>query len=191
MQRVEQHAAQIRCGPTERRSQVGTPYVADEQSVSGQNGMRPRIADIQIKDKDGDRFRGVARRFQPFQPYAAKFKHRTVAEGRKYIGCFSLCPQINRRTRTVAQFQVAGDEVGVEMGQEYVPDFQRVFGSECDVLVDIALRINDRGDARLRVANQVRRVRQTWQIELLENHATPLSDCRWRLLWLRNDSQIW
>ena len=35
MQRIEQHAAQIFCGPAQRRAQVGTSHVADEQSVAG------------------------------------------------------------------------------------------------------------------------------------------------------------
>ena len=42
--------------------------------------------------------------------------------------------------------------------------------SKREVLIDVALRIDDRGDAGLLVADQVGRVRQALEIELLQDH---------------------
>ena len=69
---------------------------------------------------------------------------------------------------------MAGDEVGVEVRQEDVRDLQIVLGGEREVLIDVALGIDDRRDVRLLVADEVRRVRQAIEIELFENHREPV-----------------
>jgi hypothetical protein len=66
---------------------------------------------------------------------------------------------------------MSSDEIGVEMRQEYVLDLKSVLGGKRDVLVRVALRINDGCRAGLLVSNNVRGVRQARQIELLEDHA--------------------
>ena len=48
---------------------------------------------------------------------------------------------------------------------------QAVLARKRQVLIDVALRVDDRRAARLLVADDVRRVRETVQIELLEDHA--------------------
>jgi hypothetical protein len=54
-----------------------------------------------------------------------------------------------------------------------------VFGSKRNVLIRVTLRVNDGGRAGLLISNHVRSMRQTRQIELLEEHPTPpsLADC--------------
>ena len=42
VQRIIQHRGQIRCGPPQRCQQVGTPDIANEQRVAGEDGMRRR-----------------------------------------------------------------------------------------------------------------------------------------------------
>ncbi len=79
VQRIEEHAAEFGGGPAQRRAQIGTPHVADEQSVAGEHGVRLRIAGVQIVNDDGDRLRSVARRFQRLQAHASEFdecRHR-------------------------------------------------------------------------------------------------------------------
>jgi hypothetical protein len=66
-----------------------------------------------------------------------------------------------------------GDEIGVEMRQDDVPYLQFVLASELHVSVRIALWVNDGCRARRFVSNDVRRVRQTRQIELFQDHAVP------------------
>jgi hypothetical protein len=68
---------------------------------------------------------------------------------------------------------VSGNEIGVEMGQEDVPDFERVFEGERDVLIDVPLRVHNGCRARRFVSNQVGGMRQARQIELLEDHTLP------------------
>jgi hypothetical protein len=71
---------------------------------------------------------------------------------------------------------MAGNEIGVEMGEEDVADLERVLGGEGDVLVRVALRVNNGCRARRLVSDEVRGVRQARQIELLEDQsALPLA----------------
>jgi hypothetical protein len=60
----------------------------------------------------------------------------------------------------VAQLQMPGDEVGVQMGEDHMRDAQPVLRGGVEVLIDVALGIDDRGDLRLLVADQVRGVRK-------------------------------
>jgi len=66
-----------------------------------------------------------------------------------------------------------GDEIGVEMRQEYMLDFEGVLGGKGKVLVRVTLRVNDGCRACLLVSNYVGSVRQARQIELFEDHVTP------------------
>jgi hypothetical protein len=58
-----------------------------------------------------------------------------------------------------------------------------MLGGKRGVLVRVALRINDSRRARLLVSNNVGSVRQTRQIELLEDHPTPLSIADYYFGW--------
>src|SRR5579872_2534995 len=66
---------------------------------------------------------------------------------------------------------MAGDEVGVEMGEEDVLDSEVVLGGEGDVLVDVALGVDDGAFAGLFVADEVGGVGQAGEVELFEDHA--------------------
>jgi hypothetical protein len=59
------------------------------------------------------------------------------------------------------------------MRQQNVLDLQMVFGSEGEILIGIALRINDGCRARLFVSDEIGGVSQARQIELFQNHAAP------------------
>jgi hypothetical protein len=60
----------------------------------------------------------------------------------------------------------------VEVRQQHVPDLQPVFGGERQVLIDIALRIDDSGGAGVFVADEIRRVGETIKIKLAQNHGS-------------------
>ena len=76
------------------------------------------------------------------------------------------------RAATVAEFQMAGHEIGVEVGEKYVPDLQAEGRGIGQVLLNIALRIdNDGGRAGL-VSKQIRSVRQASQVILLQKHTS-------------------
>ncbi len=53
--------------------------------------------------------------------------------------------EVDYRATTVAQFQVAGDKVCVEVGEKNVADPKSSFISVVKVLLDVSLRINDDG----------------------------------------------
>ena len=97
----------------------------------------------------------------------------------KRVPRFRRGAEIDRRAHAIAQLQMPGDKIGVEMRQEYVLDLERVFGGKRNVLVGVALRVNDGRRACRLVSNHVGSVRQARQIELLEDHAAlpSLADC--------------
>jgi hypothetical protein len=65
---------------------------------------------------------------------------------------------------------MAGDKIGVQMSEEHVFDVETVLGGKSNVLVDVALRVDDGRDSCGFVTNQVGSMRQTRQIKLLEDH---------------------
>ena len=113
-QRVVQHRAKLARLPPERGSQVGPPDVADKQRVPGQDRMRCRLADIQIVDGERDRFRRVSGRGDRLQPHAPELDAVAVSERRERVLRLGGA-EINPRPDAIAQFQVAGDEIGVEV----------------------------------------------------------------------------
>src|SRR5580765_7353068 len=63
------------------------------------------------------------------------------------------------------------DEVGMEVREDDMGDAQAMLLGERQVLLNVALRIDHRGDAGGLVADQIRRVREAIQIKLVEDHA--------------------
>jgi hypothetical protein len=49
-------------------------------------------------------------------------------------------------------------------------DPQPVLRGECEVLIDVSLRIDDRGRPRLLISDEIRRVREATEIKLLQDH---------------------
>jgi hypothetical protein len=112
----------------------------------------------------------VARRFEYLDAHAAKIDGAAVADGREAVFRDGFPPEVYRRADAVAELQMSRNEVRVEVCEENVGDAQSVFGGEVEVLIDVALRIDDRGSAGGFIADDVRSVRQAVQIELFENH---------------------
>jgi hypothetical protein len=66
---------------------------------------------------------------------------------------------------------MTGDEIGMEVREEDVPDFESELCRIGKVLLDIALRVdNDRRETRL-ISQQIRRVSKAAQVVLFQNHA--------------------
>jgi len=81
-------------------------------------------------------------------------------------------PSADRRPGAIAQFEVSGEEIGVQVRQDHVGDAEVVFPGEGQVLLDVPLRIDHYRQAGVVVGNEVGGVRQTVEIKLLENHAS-------------------
>jgi hypothetical protein len=62
------------------------------------------------------------------------------------------------RAAAVAKFQMAGNKVGVEMCQEHVANLKAEFFSVGEVLLNIALGIDDDGGGAGLVSEQIRSV---------------------------------
>jgi imidazole glycerol phosphate synthase subunit HisF len=70
------------------------------------------------------------------------------------------------RAATAVQFQMAGHEVG----EEHVADLEAERPGVGQVLLDVALRIDDDGGRTGFVSDQIRSVRQAAQVVLLQKH---------------------
>jgi len=80
--------------------------------------------------------------------------------------------KIDACAHAIAQLEVPGNEIGMQMRQEYVLDLETVLSRESDVLFGVALRVDDGRCTRLLVSNNVGSMRQTRQIELFEDHSS-------------------
>src|SRR5882757_525632 len=105
--------------------------------------MGQGIAGIEVIHDDGDRLRGVSWSFQSLQTYASELENVAIAKRRKCVRCFRRAAQIDGRASAIAQLQMSGNEIGVEMCQEDVLDLERMFGGERDVLIDIPLWVHN------------------------------------------------
>src|SRR5271154_3148142 len=97
--------------------------------------MRLCVAHVQVENEDGDRFRGVARRFQYLQADAPKFENIAIVKGSKRVRRLGRGAQINSCAHAIAQLQMSGDKIGVEMRQEYMLDLELVLGCKRNVLI--------------------------------------------------------
>jgi hypothetical protein len=68
---------------------------------------------------------------------------------------------------------MAGDEVGVEVGEEDVADLKAKFLGVGQVLLDIALRVDDDGGRTGLVSEKIGGVGQAAQVLLFQNHRNP------------------
>src|SRR5712671_3878610 len=82
--------------------------------------------------------------------------------------CASLCADIDLRACALRQFEMARDEIGVEMRFKNVADFQAMLVRGLQIDFHVALRVhNSRFAFR---AQHVRSMRQASQIKLLKIH---------------------
>ena len=82
-----------------------------------------------------------------------------------------------RRKRSTApgllrEFEVAGQEVGVEVRLDDPLDREAARRRVVEILPDVALRIDDDRATGARVADEIRRVRQALEVVLLEDERT-------------------
>ena len=101
---------------------------------------------------------------------APHLNHIAVSERRKRILGSGFRPEVDRRPGPVSELQMTGEKIGVEVRQKDVTDREVVVAGKRQVLIDVALRVDNRGRLRRFVADQVRRVRQAVEIELMQEH---------------------
>ena len=136
--------------------------VADEQRVAGQHrGGRLAVRRV-VEDQQRNRLRRVPGGGQRAQPHLAQVDLVAVGERREGVLRRRLGAQVDAGAGAVAQLEVSGEEVGVQVREHDVPDRQAVFLRVGQVLVDVALRVHDhRPDATARRPRRRTRARGT------------------------------
>ena len=150
-----------------RRDEVGPAHVADEEGVAGEDRDRP----VPIDDEQRDALRRVSRRLEDAQAYAAERDLVAVAGGHVGEGGPGPVPDDDRRARAAGQLPVARHEVGVDVRLDDVADLEAVPRRRLQVGVDVPPGVDDRRDAA--VADEVGGLRETAEVDLLEDHGAP------------------
>jgi hypothetical protein len=173
VQRVVEHAGQLRSAPAERGAQIRAADVADEQRVAGEHGMWLVAVTIGVVDDDRDRLRRVTGGFQHLEAHRAERKRVPIAHRHEVVFGAGASAHADHGADAIAQLEVPGDEIGVEMGQEHVADTTAEPGGVLEVTLDVALRIDDHRCAAVLVGDQVRRMRQAAEVVLLQDRGGP------------------
>ena len=116
MQGVKEQPAQVGRRPTESDPQIGTTDIADKEGVAGEHRVRLRCAFLQIVHQKRNGFGSVAGGFEGFEAHVPEFDGGAVGERRKAVFGLGFGANIDHRTNPVAEFQMAGNEIGMQMG---------------------------------------------------------------------------
>src|SRR5262245_19178839 len=170
MQTVVKHSGHLLRREAFRADQVRPPDVASEERVAGQ-GLLRLIRGLGVGNQNADAFRRVSGSLQYPQNDFADLEFGAVFRWRIVESRVGFPPEDNLRPCAFGKLAMAADEIGVQMRLDDVFDLQPFGFGFVDVLLDVALRINDRRLAS--GADQIRTVRQTAQIKLLEIHKIP------------------
>ena len=109
--------------------------------------------------------------FQDFEAQSREVERIAVLHRHEGVFRLGAGAEMDSRAATVAQFQMAGDEVGVEVGEEDVADLEPEFLGVGQVLLDVALRVDDDGGRTGLVSEQIGGVGQAAQVILFQNHS--------------------
>jgi hypothetical protein len=80
--------------------------------------------------------------------------------------------EVDGGAAAVAEFEVAGDEIGVEVSEEDVADVEAAGFGVGEVLLDVALRVDHDGGGGGLIGDQIRGVGEAAEIILFEKHGT-------------------
>ena len=153
--------------------QVRPRDVADEQRVAGQD--RPRLGAARGVGQHERRVLGpVPGRVQRAHAQGAERELPAVVERLVRVARARLAVDVDDRAGRGREAAVAGDVVGVGVGLEHVLDRHAEVAREAQVLVDVEPRIDDRGDPRVVVADQVGGAAEIVVGDLSEDHASYL-----------------
>jgi hypothetical protein len=167
MQRVIEHRGHLRGRVAARTGQIGSAHVADKERVAGQNHSR-LTAVVSIEDQQRDAFGRVAGRFEHAQSQTPDPELVALLDGPVREGRARLCAEDDFGAGSLGQLTMSADEVRMQVRLDDVLNPEPLRGGLCEVLLDVALRVNHR---RLSFGpDEIRSVGQTAEIELLEVH---------------------
>ena len=150
--------------------QVGTGDVADEERVAAQHGDRVAAA-LGVAQQEGGVLGPVAGRVDRLDRHRlAQLQRPAVGERLVLVLGLGQLVDVDRRPGGAGEATVAGDVVGVVVRLQHVLDPHPVQAGEVHVGVDVPLRVDHRGDARARVADQVGGAAEILVDDLSEEH---------------------
>src|SRR6516165_7660288 len=103
----------------------------------------------------------MSRRLQHDEPHGAEANHGAVRHRHKRVLRTRPRTEMDRGPCPVAELEVTRDEIRMEMRQEHVADPAPESIRIRQILVYVALRVDNRRQAAVLVSDQIRSVRQT------------------------------
>ena len=151
--------------PTARSGRAASP-TKSESPVSTSQGSSARERSITARQVCSGRWPGV----WIAQHDSAELQLHAVVEHVVWIG--GVCCAVDRHRDAVVEREpaVAGEVVGVGMRLDRADDLHAAPGRGLEHRLDRVRRIDDRGDACILVADQIRRAAEVVVQELLEQH---------------------
>lgn len=140
--------AEVVGGPAEGGAEVGAADIADEESVAGEDGIGICGVFRFVKDEQRDGFDGVAGGLEDLDAEAGKVDGVAVVHGDEGVFGLGAGAEVDGSVAAVTEFEVAGEEIGVEVSEEDVLDLSAELGGLIEVLLDVALGIDDDGGLR-------------------------------------------
>jgi hypothetical protein len=131
---------------------------------------------VGIVDDERDRLRRVPGSLEHVKAHARTELDRVSGcdPPRRVLGLAALAVN-DLGADAVAQLEMAGDEVRMEVREDRVSDPQTVRGGIGQVLIDVTLGVDDSSHPAALVRHEVGRVGEATEVVLLEDH---LSKCR-------------
>ena len=112
----------------------------------------------------------MAGSFEDLETKAGELEGVAIFHGDEFVFGLGLCAEADVCAAVVAEFEVPGEKVGVEVSEEDVADLNAELCGIVEVLLDVALWVDhDCGCAGF-VGDEVGGVRETAQVVLFEEH---------------------
>ena len=169
VQRVVELVGEFVAGEADRGQQVGSAHVADEQGVAGHHAVGNLVVGVLV-DHDAHRLGRVPGGVAELQRHVAQRIPLAVGDTHRLELGLGDRGVDDLRAGGLRQFEVTGQEVGVEVGLDDQFDGQALFLGVGHVLGHVALRVDNDCAAGGFVTDQVRGVGQAVQVVLLEDH---------------------
>ena len=164
--------------------EIGASHVADEERVTGEDGDRHGGVRTRVGRHDRDPLGRVTGGLEDGEAGVARLDHVALVQRADVVLGGSAGAQADPRADALPQLEVAGYEIRVEVGQEDGLDRRAQLVGGVEVLLDVPPRIDDDGAAARLVDDDVGRLGEAAEIELLDDHGVVLPwRCSAHLVW--------